>query len=170
VITVFGVNSYLGESKHILMWDFDDALLEDVKQALQKVQARYCLSEVHIFETKKGQNYCAYCFTSVDWQRAIEILAATDLVDLKYLKWSVFRGRFTLRVSPKLGRQSCKIYALEGFRLPDATVDDLRSWVMYETVGGKAYWQNQKKNMQLWLTRLIFRLKQHLTLRHLGIG
>lgn len=170
VITVFGVNSYLGNGTHILMWDFDDTTLEDVRQALRKVQARYCLSDAHIFETKEGQNYCAYCFTSVDWQRAIEILAATDHVDMKYLKWSVFRGRFTLRVSPKLGRESHKICKLEGYQLPDVTIDDLKSWVMYETVGGKDYWRNQKKNMQLWLTRLTFRLRQRLTLLLLGIG
>jgi len=151
VIKVIGVNSYLDDGRHILMWDFDDVELEDVKRALRKVQARYFLSDIHIMETKRNSSYCAYCFTAVDWQRAIEIVAATDHVDMKYLKWSVYRGRFTLRVSPKFDRQSRKICTLEGFQLPDCGVKHLRSWTIYETVGGREHWQKLKKDMLDWL-------------------
>jgi len=170
VVRTVGVNSYLEDGRHILMWDFDDIPLEDVKQALRIVQCRYFLSDIHIFETREGENYCAYCFTAVDWRRAVEILASTNFADMKYLKWCLFRGRFTLRVAPKMGRQSHKITTLEGYQLPDVTVDDLKSWVIYETMGGKEYWTRQTKKWQLWLTHLTFRLNQCRILKRLETG
>jgi len=150
IIKVTGVNSYIGEHEHILMWDFDDISLPQVRGALRKVQTRYFLSDIHIAKTKDDGGYHAYCFTTVDWQRAIEILAATSHVDMKYLKWSVFRGRFTLRVSEKLGRIPYKVATLPGYQLPDVTIRDLRNWVVYETVGGNEWWHVQMRNMLNW--------------------
>lgn len=162
VIKVVGVNSYLGNDMHILLWDFDHNELEEVKQALKVVQTRYFLSDIHIAQTKPDGGYHAYCFTAVDWQRAIEVLAATPHVDMKYLKWSMFRGRFTLRVGEKLGRVSHKVATLEGYCLPDATVVDLKSWVIYETVGGGEWWHVQMRNMLNWCQHLIYRLRLRL--------
>jgi len=162
VIKVTGVNSYIGKSLHFLMWDFDHTKLSKVKDALRKVQARYFLSDIHIAKTKEDGGYHAFCFTAVDWQRAIEIVAATSGVDMKYLKWSMFRGRFTLRVSEKMGRIPYKVATLEGYQLPDVTIKDLKSWVIYETVGGGEWWHVQMKNMQNWCQRLICRLKLRL--------
>jgi len=89
-------------------------------------------------------------FTTVDWQRAVEILAATKGIDMKYLKWSLFRGRFTLRVSEKMGRISHKVATCPGLQLPDVEIKDLKSWVIYETVGGGEWWRVQIKNMLNW--------------------
>lgn len=165
VIKVVGVNSYLDDGSHILMWDFDDVPLEDIKHSLKIVQARYLLSDIYILETKQNENYCAYCFTAVDWRRAVEILAATNYLDMKYLKWCLFRGRFTLRVGSKMGRTSHCVSTLEGYQLPDATIDDLKSWVIYETMGGKEYWTRLTRKWQDWLTHLTCRLKQRLLMR-----
>lgn len=144
VVKVYGVNSYVGEDEHILMWDFDDVKLSDVTFALRKTQLHWKLPKIYVFETKKDCNYCAYCFYRVKWQNAIAILASTPYVDMKYLKWSVYRGRFTLRVSPKMDRIPhirCPILSA----IPEnATVDDLKSWTVYETVGGKEWLQNAK--------------------------
>jgi len=159
VIKVVGVNSYTGDNLHFLMWDFDHVKLRDVIQALKVVQTRYCLSDIHIAKTKDDGGYHAFCFTTVGWQRAIEIVAATEYVDMKYLKWSVFRSRFTLRVSEKLGRIPHKVATLDGFGMPDITIRDCKSWVIYETVGGKEYWHVQMRNMRNWYQRLICRLR-----------
>lgn len=157
VVQVKGVNSYLGKGQHIIMWDFDHTTFTRTKDALRIVQVRYALSDIHILETKKKHNYCAYCFTSVTWQRALEILAATDNIDMKYLKWCAFRGRMTLRVTPKMGRASHIAGILPGYGQPDADVFDLKSWTLYETVGGKEYWLKQIRNMRNWLIHLIYR-------------
>ena len=159
VIKVVGVNSYLGDDMHILMWDFDHVLLSEIRGALKSVQTRYLLSAIYIAKTKPDGGYHAYCFTAVDWQRAIEILAATSHVDMKYLKWSMFRGRFTLRVGEKLGRVSYRVAILEGYCSPDASVRDLKSWVIYETVGGGEWWHVQMRNMLNWCQRWIYRLR-----------
>jgi len=140
VMKVVGVNSYVGDDKHILMWDFDLVTLREVKAALRVVQTRYFLSDIIIAQTGETKGYHAYCFTIVDWRRAVEIMASTPLVDLKYLKWCLFRGRFTLRVGEKMGRISHKVAILEGYCLPDATIADLKLWVIYETIGRREYW------------------------------
>ena len=159
IIKVVGVNSYTGDSLHFLMWDFDHVKLRDVIRALKTVQTRYGLSDIHIAKTKDDGGYHAFCFSTVDWQRAVEIVAATEFVDMKYLKWSVFRGRFTLRVSEKMGRIPHKVALLDGYGMPDVTIRDCKSWVIYETVGGKEYWHVQTKNMRNWCLHLIYRLR-----------
>ena len=159
VIKVIGVNSYVGEGEHILMWDFDDVSLDDVKQALLTMQARYWLSDVHILNTGRENSYHAYCFTRVDWRRAVEILAATPYVDMKYVKWCLFRGRLTLRTGDKVGRLTHKVATLEGYCLPDTTVNDLKSWVIYETMGGKEWLTRQMRKWQGWLIRWTYPLK-----------
>uniref|UniRef100_A0A6M3JY37 Uncharacterized protein n=1 Tax=viral metagenome TaxID=1070528 RepID=A0A6M3JY37_9ZZZZ len=160
VIKVVGVNSYVGDDQHILMWDFDDVKLSKMKYALRIVQNRYFLSDIHILNTGRKDSYHAYCFTTVNWRRAVEILAATQYVDMKYLKWCLFRGRLTLRTGEKAGRLSHKIATLEGLALPDATVDDLKSWVIYETMGGKEWLIRQMRRWLSWLTRWIFPLRK----------
>ena len=164
VIKVVGVNSYVGNDQHILMWDFDDISLEEVKEALKIVQSRYFLSDIHILNTGRENSYHGYCFTTVSWRRAVEILAATPNVDMKYVKWCLFRSRLTLRTGDKVGRLSHKVATLEGYQLPDATVDDLKSWVIYETMGGKEWSIKQMKKWLGWLTHwtCLLRLRQHM--------
>ncbi|GAH64923.1 unnamed protein product, partial [marine sediment metagenome] len=89
------------DGSHILMWDFDDVPLEEVCQDLRVVQSRYSLSDIHICRTKEPDNYIAYCFTSQDWKTAVEIVAQTHTVDWQFLRFGVYRGHFTLRVTPK---------------------------------------------------------------------
>lgn len=134
VAKVIGVNSNLDSGRHVLMWDFDDVKLGDVRQALKVVQTRYFLSDISILVTKAKSNYMAYCFSSQEWRRAVEIVAATDYVDYQFLRFSVYRGHFTLRVSPKGDRVPLLITKLDGYELPDCSPEDLKSWVKYETL------------------------------------
>ncbi|GAI08017.1 unnamed protein product [marine sediment metagenome] len=96
ITKIIGVNSELEDGSHILMWDFDDVPLDDVKLELKKVQIRYFLSDIYILETKFQTNYIAYCFTAQCWRRAVEIIAQTNLVDWNFFKYGVYRGHFTL--------------------------------------------------------------------------
>lgn len=131
---VIGVNSQLGDGTHILMWDFDGVPLCDVEIDLKYVQSRYMLSDIYILRTKEPDNYIAYCFTSQDWRRAIEIIAQSQHVDLNFFKFGVYRGHFTLRVTPKNGRTPRLVEVLGGFELANCEVADLMSWVRYETL------------------------------------
>lgn len=134
IAKVIGVNSNYNDDKHILMWDFDDVPLSDVEGALDAIQRRYNLSDIHILRTKEPNNYIAYCFTLVSLGRAVEIIAATPFVDWQFLRFGVYRGHFTLRVTPKGERTPYLATRLGGYRPPDCSPQDLKSWVRYETL------------------------------------
>jgi len=134
IAKVIGVNSELEDGRHILMWDFDDVPLPDVCKDLRKVQTRYFLSDIHVCRTKEPDNYIAYCFSSQDWKTAVEIVAQTHLVDWQFLRFGVYRGHFTLRVTPKNDREIKLACSIKGYELPDCKPPDLKSWVRYETL------------------------------------
>jgi len=134
VTEVVGVNSRLPDGRHILMWDFDETLFQDVCNALETVQNVYKLPKIYIFETKQNSNYIAFCFKAVSWRKAVEIVAFTPHVDWNFFKYSVYRGWFTLRVGPKCGRVPRLIWILESDVPEDCTVLELKRWVTYETM------------------------------------
>jgi len=134
VTEVIGVNSRLPDGRHILMWDFDETLFQDVYAALETVQNVYNLPKIYIFETKRGQNYIAFCFKAVSWRKAVEIAAFTQHVDWNFFKYSIYRGWFTLRVGPKCGRVPRLVWVLESDVPEDCTVLELKRWVTYETM------------------------------------
>ena len=134
IAKVIGVNSELESGRHILMWDFDGVPLTVVCYDLRRVQKRYLLSDIHICRTKEPDNYIAYCFSSQDWRTAVEIVAQTHTVDRQFLHFGVYRGHFTLRVTPKNEREIKLAHRLEGYELPDCKPSDLKSWVRYETL------------------------------------
>lgn len=134
IAKVIGVNSNLGDGKHVLMWDFDDIELRNVRTALWLVQDTYQLSDIHLLRTKKPHNYIAYCFTALEWRQAVEVIAATRLVDWQFFRFGVYRGHFTLRVTPKGDRGIQFVEILSGETPPNCTPSDLLSWVKYETL------------------------------------
>lgn len=134
ITKVVGVNSQLGDGRHILMWDFDDTNLEAVKHALKHVQIKYTLSAIYIFETKERTNFVAYCFTALPWRQVVSILAQTKLLDWNFFKYGCYREHFTLRVSSKDGRKIRFMETLNGFEPPNCYREDLKSWVRYETL------------------------------------
>lgn len=134
IAKVIGVNSELENGEHILMWDFDEVPLDSVVSALEVVKWRYFLSDIHLLRTKEPDNYIAYCFTSVEWRKAVEIIAQTRSVDWQFFRFGVYRGHFTLRVTPKNERTPCLVRRLEGLQLPNCKPSDLPSWVRYETL------------------------------------
>jgi len=134
VTDIIGVHSKLPDGNHILMWDFDNTTLNQVVGALQTVQATYNLPNIYILETKKNTNYIAYCFKRLPWRKVVEIIAYTKGVDWGFLKYGIYREKFTLRVTPKCGRKPKLVYILKNTLTEDATVLDLKNWVKYETI------------------------------------
>uniref|UniRef100_A0A6H2A3G8 Uncharacterized protein n=1 Tax=viral metagenome TaxID=1070528 RepID=A0A6H2A3G8_9ZZZZ len=134
IAKVVGVNSELDDGNHIVMWDFDDVPLGDVKDALRRVQTRFLLSDILILRSSEPDNYLAYCFTSMDWRRAVMIVAETEHVDYQFFRFGVYRGHFTLRVGPKSKNKPYLVSRLDGYELPDCSVNELDSWVKYETL------------------------------------
>jgi len=134
VSTVIGVNSNLPNGKHILMWDFDETHIEEVEIELQRVQRTYQLPTIYIMQTKKDTNFIAYCYQQTEWRKAVEIITYTQGVDWGFIKFGVFRGHFTLRVTPKHGRKIRLVRTLPSTVKSDCTLYDLKSWVQYDTL------------------------------------
>lgn len=134
VIDVIGVNSKLSDGYHIPMWDFDGKKLMDVVDALNEQQKRYNLSVIYVLETTPNENYIAYCFTKLSWFDTQKVVITTEGVCHNFVKFGVIRGHFTLRVSPKCGRKPKLVTVIPSVFPADLTVDDLNSWVKYETL------------------------------------
>jgi hypothetical protein len=156
ITKVIGVNSILPNGNHILMWDFDETTLNKVVSTLLTVQRTYDLPTIYILETKppmntitygttkngkrgaelgfKLGNYIAYCFKEVPWRKAIEIITYTEGVDYNFIKYGIFRNKFTLRVSPKCGRKPKLVYKLYSDKPEEVSIRNLKDWVQYETL------------------------------------
>jgi len=131
VTQIVGVNSTLPDGKHILMWDFDDTEYKYVYASLFIVQSKYKLPNIYILNTGKPNNHIAYCFYRCDWREAIQIIASTKSVCLKFFKWSVYRGYFTLRVGPKYLRMPKLVGMLISETPPTASPLELHNFVKY---------------------------------------
>ena len=134
ITKVVGVNSILLNGNHILMWDFDETTLNKVVTALLTVQRTYDLPTIYILETKPSTNYIAYCFKEVPWRKTIEIITYTEGVDYNFIKYGIFRNKFTLRVTPKCGRKPKLVYKLYSDKPEEVSIRNLKDWVQYETL------------------------------------
>jgi len=103
-VRTVGVLSRREDGSHFLLWEFDDVPLAKVKRALGIVQKRYRLPDVFVASSGRGDHYHAYCFTPVSFRQLVRIMADTDDVDLRFLRWTLYRGQATLRIGEKAGR------------------------------------------------------------------
>lgn len=132
--TVYGVNSLLPDGSHILMWDFDGTSIDTVLNELLSVQRTYKLPEIRIAETKPNTNFIAMCMKRCTWHKIKEIIAFTKGVDANFFKYGVYRGKFTLRVTPKSGRSIHYRTTLPSYVKSDVSLEELKSWVKYQTL------------------------------------
>jgi len=137
VVKVTGVNSILDDKKHILLWDFDDVEEQEVWASLKHIQKKEHLPTIYLLHTSNGNHYCAYCFKRCDWWTCKRIIASTPYTDEEYFKYGVNRGYFTLRVSAKHNMAPHLVATLPSKVRETATIDELESWVVYETLDKK---------------------------------
>jgi len=136
VTDVVGVNSRVEGDLHIPMWDFDKVPLDRVRFFLRHVQGFYMLPKIYILRSSPGDHYIAYCFKKLPWRQVVAIVASTPDVDWNFFKYGVYRGHFTLRVSPKNGHTPRLVEVLHSDQPEDVAVEDLVSWTRYETLRG----------------------------------
>jgi hypothetical protein len=129
-----GVNSTLPDGKHILMWDFDDVQICNVRGALTYIQILYHLPRIYILQSGNKDHYLAYCFKRFAWERAIAIVALTPHVDYNFFRFGVLRKHWTLRIDKKEGRKPKLLYVIPSKVPEDAYIDEMESFVEYETM------------------------------------
>jgi hypothetical protein len=144
---VVGVDSTLKDGNHILMWDFDGHTFDEVVCNLLKVLRRYKLPKIHICETNKDKKYHAVCFKRTPWRKAVEIICATEGVDYNFIKYGIYRNHFTLRISPKCGREIRFAGTIGGIYPEDVSIEELNSFVHYETL--EDGWHSRKLEVRL---------------------
>ncbi len=135
---IVGINSKIGDDNHILMWDFDNVNFVSIKDIMRTLQHVYQLPNIYIVRTKEVGSYHAYCLRKTSFQRACEILSSTFSLDMTYYRLGVTRGYWTLRISPKSGRDITLVDVLKSDVPEDVTVKDLKSFVVYETLPDSA--------------------------------
>lgn len=147
VTDVVGVNSNLPDGKHIIMWDFDDIPLWLVRGALEVVATKFRMPNIYIFTTGAPDHYVAYCFKRVCWSDSVMIVATTAGVDPNFFKYGVYRGHWTLRVTPKEGRKPRLVQVLASPLKEDCFVEGLNSWTKYETLADSAPMKKMELNL-----------------------
>lgn len=93
------------EDRHIIMWDFDNVHLDDLRLGLKMIQNYYCLPTIYIVESSPYR-YHAYCFASRSFLETISIISSTPYIDVNFIRLGVIRGYFTLRISPRNGKNN----------------------------------------------------------------
>jgi len=130
---VKGVNSKLPDGRHFLMWDFDNVEEKDVKDALLDIQRRFRLPKIYLINTGLEDYWHAYCFKALPYPDCLRILASTPHLDPVFFKIGVIRGYFTLRYSPKKGRDFEPAIILRSRYKEDVNPYELGSFIKYWT-------------------------------------
>jgi len=129
--TLEGVTSKVGEDKHIILWDLENCSLEQAKQVLAEVQAKYRLGDIWITSDAEG-SFRAWCFSVRSWKEYLKILLDTPFLDYNFFFWTVKRGSATLRTSNKEGRPPQQVVAwLRGYEPTQIPTQLTR--VLYDT-------------------------------------
>ena len=102
---VTGLNSTLINGDSMLMMDCDNVKMLDLQNELQRLKEKHKLPDLHIFTTGRLNSYHVYCWVSRPFTKCLAIAADCDYIDQKYLKFSMRREHFTLRISDKQGRE-----------------------------------------------------------------
>lgn len=137
-VSVAGVNSNIDaeNTKHILLWDFDNTPYSQVVNALKRVQQMHSLPTIHIIESSP-KHYHAYCFMARTTSDVILILSSTPFIDQSFFKFGIIRGYWTLRITPKRTGQSFHLVNDLWSSVPDENIalSSLLEVVKYKTGG-----------------------------------
>jgi len=116
------------EDKHMLLWDFDNSSIDDIKKSLERLVVKHKLPAIHIISSSP-HSYHAYCFTSRPFRNIIHILSDTPELDNSYFKLGILRGYYTLRITPRKG-ESFKLVGIilskrsNEMRFDDVTINE----------------------------------------------
>lgn len=136
--TVSGITSLVKNVKsvkdnlHMLFWDLEDCVLMGVINELARIQDKYDLGEIYIYgDSKQGKTFNAVCFTPTKFARYLKILIDTYHVDYLFYKYTVMRGKATIRLTNKKNRKEHKLlYTIKGRK---ERIPELMESVIYDT-------------------------------------
>lgn len=105
-----GMNSSIGDDKHIVMLDYDVKNREKVVESVEELQKFWNLSDCYIFRTKNGY-HAFFWFDQIPYERLRMIVDYAKYVDPMYKYISRFYAHKTIRVQ---GKYTVQDIAFEG--------------------------------------------------------
>jgi hypothetical protein len=116
-----GIGSLLPNGKHLVFFDLENCILQQVIDVLMKVQISYNLSDIFIV-SDKDRSFRAWCYSQVDFDVYLEILLEVKkygILDWNFYKWTVDRGYATLRTNNKKDRLPQElVFTLKTYSVP----------------------------------------------------
>lgn len=97
-INAIGFTSKTEDGLHIIIGDIDkkNFPVYNILNILKNFQFKYNLSSIYIIESRSGFNFV--CLKKFDFKKVVYMLQTLDIIDEKFLKCSIERGYFTLRI------------------------------------------------------------------------
>ncbi len=115
------------------MWDFDHMHRWAVITELTRIQREYCLPSIYVASTGGGSHYIAICLSRLRFRETLQIMASTKGVDVSFLKYGIYRGHWTLRVSPKGTRHIKPLVVLKSAVKETVFPYEFKSFIKYES-------------------------------------
>jgi hypothetical protein len=118
-----GVSSLIPHSnnEHMFLADLENCTLEKTEIVLKKVQVSYSLPDIYIMSDAEN-SFRSWCFCQIDFDTYNEILLCLKregVLDPVFYRYTLGRGKGTLRISDKKNRPPQKIVSvLESYPAP----------------------------------------------------
>ena len=108
---IMGITSKIKGSfdSHHVFWDMEGCSLEECIAELERIKKEYNLRKnIYIMSDKEG-SYRAFCLEPKSLREMTRIVVSTDYVDWLFIRYTIGRGKATLRLSGKEGRERNRI-------------------------------------------------------------
>ena len=123
---IIGINSKVEDDKHIILLEYDNFDLKEVKKKVEKVMKKYKnLSDFHIMKSSKG-HYHVISFTCVNFKKYLEIMKYADM-SKRYIFFTKKYNQSTLRISKKVYKKSSNIELKEIIVSDNPKREDLKN-------------------------------------------
>lgn len=118
------------------MIDCDSVNILNLINEVSRLQQLFHLGDASICSSGRSGSFHIYFWTALNWREAVMVVSMCHFYDMNFLKFSLLRNHFTLRVSDKEGRPIKEVAYVKSKYNTDVHYTELLSFVRYETASG----------------------------------
>ena len=120
-----GMNSTVDADKHIILLDFDEVTIDDVRESVAELQEFWNLADADIFKTKNGF-HAYFWYDHVPYDRLKMIINYARHVDPMFKYISKYYDRKTIRIAGKYKEKDIFFEeTIKGVRFPTKIERDI---------------------------------------------
>jgi len=120
-----GMNSTVDDDKHIILLDFDEVTIDDVRESVAELQEFWNLADADIFKTKNGF-HAYFWYDHVPYDRLKMIINYARHVDPMFKYISKYYDRKTIRIAGKYKEKDIFFEeTIKGVRFPTKIERDI---------------------------------------------